>query len=196
MKFISENFPQYTVHPVPRDGLCILNSFLVNLRTINKNETVESIKSVLKEELQKEIYRNVVGDISEEVEQFFTNPLRNYSNEYVDVFLEALSMAFEVNIVIFQSNVSYCEIINNINRDNNFQHTLYFLRTESMHFDPVIPPETSSSVEEELFDKNVEQDEESDDSVTIVEDFNKKETDVLKMAGGGGGHSRRNVKEV
>ena len=162
-----------------------------------KNETVESIKSELKKELQKEIYRDVVGDISEEVESFFTNPLRNYRMEYVDVFLEALSMAFEVNIIIFQSNASYCEIINNINVANNFKHTLYFLRTESMHFDPVVPKADDEPFVDELFDKYthgesyhadgkeiVEQDEDSDDSVRIVEDFNKKETDVLKIVDG------------
>ena len=34
------------VHPVPGDGLCILNSFLVNLRTVDKNVSVETLKSM------------------------------------------------------------------------------------------------------------------------------------------------------
>ena len=127
------------------------------------------------------------------MEQFFSKPLRNYDDDYVDVFLEALSMAFEVNIIIFQSNEYSCEILNSINAENDFQHTLYFVRTESMHFDPVIlrhtpqvEDDTSVSVEEEFGDEyrndhsSIEKDDESDDSVIIVDDF-KNETDVLKM---------------
>ena len=120
MKFISEIFPKHVVHPAPLDGLCILNSFLVILRTLNKNETVESIKFALLNELQKEIYLNVVGDTTAKVEQFFSHPLRNYGNEYVDVFLETLSMTFEVNIIIFQSNEYSCEILNSIYVDYVF----------------------------------------------------------------------------
>ena len=73
------------------------------------------------------------------MDEFFDNPLRKYSQSVADVFLEALSMIYKVNIIVFQSNESICDIINNINQDNNFPHTLYFVRAGSLHFDPVVP---------------------------------------------------------
>ena len=97
MEFITEYLPDHVIQPVPRDGLCILNSFHVNLCAISREETVHSIKCALKAELQKEVYKDVFGDLSTQVEQFFSNSLRNYNSDFVDVFLEALSMAYPIS---------------------------------------------------------------------------------------------------
>ena len=142
MEFLTDFLPDHYIKPVPRDGLCILNAFRENLSSIDQEETVESIAAALRIELEKDAYKNAVvegTDLLAEVDKFFDNPLRNYSQSVADVFLEALSMVYKVNIIVFQSNESICDIINNINQDNKFPHTLYFVRAGSLHFDPVVP---------------------------------------------------------
>ena len=142
MEFLSQNMPDHFVKPVPRDGLCILNAFRENLSSLGLEETVESIAAALRIELDKDAYKDAVVEgtnLLAEVDQFFEIPLWKYSQSVADVFLEALSMIYKVNIIVFQSNVSICDIINNINPDNNFQHTFYFVRAGSLHFDPVLP---------------------------------------------------------
>ena len=66
--------------------------------------------------------------------------------------------------------------MNNINPDNNFQHTMYFVRTESLHFDPVIPthpcPPADKIIMKESFPVDtvydIEDEEQSDSDLSIV----------------------------
>ena len=55
----------------------------------------------------------------------------------LNLYLAALGMAFQVNVVLFQSTVENCYIVNQV-QDVIFDETLYFLRTESKHVDPVV----------------------------------------------------------
>ena len=49
------------------------------------------------------------------------------------------AMAYKVNILIFKSTHAKCQIFDLANPENNFQHTLHFVRTESIHLDSVVP---------------------------------------------------------
>ena len=145
VEYINANLPGYFIKPVPGDGLCIINAFAEGLRSIGFNESFNCVVSSLKQELQREIYHEIYSSslngvsLVGELNQYLANPLAAYDSHISDIYLEALSMAYEVNIIIFQSSCTDCRILENINKDNFFQHTLYFVRTESLHFDPVIP---------------------------------------------------------
>ena len=151
MDLIRNNLPGYIINPVPRDGLCILNSFCVNLRSIGLFESVETVAATLRSELAKDEYRSYFTDeidVSNEVEEFLRNPLKMYNQEIADVFLEALSMAYQVNIIVFESDEERCNILNNINEDNSFAHTIYFVRAGSLHFNPVVPVSSLDEVDQ------------------------------------------------
>ena len=159
-EFIRSYLPGYVIHPVPRDGLCIFNAFRVNLLGVGQHETIETISSRLKSELEKDEYMHYMTedkDIVEEVDRFLKDPLKLYNKDIADIFLEALSMAFKVNIIIFQSDVVQCQILENINPNNMFRHTIYFVRGTSLHFDPVIPISMPSSTHSEANEKDEEE---------------------------------------
>ena len=139
--FIRENMPGHYIKSVPGDGFCIIHAFAEGLASIGRKEsTFEEISLALRKEMQREIYANSsTVNVIKELEEYLETPLYKYDKEICDLILNALGMAFKVNVIVFRSDSEKCWIADNNNSDNNFQDTLYFVRTESMHLDPVIP---------------------------------------------------------
>ena len=135
--------PGYYVKAVVGDGYCIINSFVEALNALDFNVTFNSVVSKLRIELEKEVYTDASvngADVIEAFDQFLDKPLVHYNTDFTDMYFEALTMAYKVNVTLFQSDTEKCEIIDvNLNKDNEFQHTLYFVRTLSSHFNPVLP---------------------------------------------------------
>ena len=142
-KYLKEALPDYRVKPVPGDGYCLIHAFKESLASVGRPTAFVQITSSLRNELKKTQYRNasVEGvDILDEFDKWIANPLIKYNTtDTVDLFLEAMSMAFGVNSVVFKSNIRDCRRIDLLNRDNSFTDTLYFLRTEAIHIDPIVP---------------------------------------------------------
>ena len=74
-------------------------------------------------------------------------------------------MAFKVNIKILQSDCSKCYFFDQVNTSNLFKGTLYFVRTETLHFDPVVPSNYAE-------DRNINIDSASDASIVIIDEVN------------------------
>ena len=72
-------------------------------------------------------------------ERILKNPLKNYDSDTTDLFLTALGSAFQVNVIIFQSDEKECWIVDQTSEETEFEDTLYFARTLSPHVDPVVP---------------------------------------------------------
>ena len=118
---------------------------------------------------QNYIYDHISIDgvsMVQEFEEFLKNPLGKYNNNSSDIYLEALGMAYRVNIITFQSDCTDCRILENINKDNSFEHTLYFVRTVSPHFDAVIPVSC----------KDIDSDSDSGESLVIIDTKDGSET--------------------
>ena len=140
--------PGYYIKSVSPDGYCIIHAVVEALAAVGRPVTFNNVSSSLRIELQKEQYQEtwvpsgpLFLDLINTFDEFMHNPLANYDQDITDLFFEALAMIHKVNITIFQSDSEKCDIIHvNMNKDSNsFQHTLYFVRTLSLHFDPVIP---------------------------------------------------------
>ena len=116
--FINENLPGYVIKVVPGDGKCILSAFseaLLNI--VGKNVKFEEMVTQLRREFlnKYEFYKQFCTegvDLLSELERFLEEPLRYYNIDVVALFIKALGNAFEVNIIIFQSNAEQCWIIN------------------------------------------------------------------------------------
>ena len=178
--------PGYYIKAVIGDGYCIINSFVEALNALNFNVTFNSVVSRLRTELEKDVYTDASvngADVIKAFDQYLEKPLEHYNTDFTDMYFEGLSMAYGVNVTLFQSDTEKCEIIDvNLNKDNNFLHTLYFVRTLSSHFDPVLPircVDTQNDSENDTQCKGVSLNEhresdgyESDGSIVLVEVVN------------------------
>ncbi len=161
--FIKENFPSHTIKSVPGDGYCIIHAFREGLNSIGRTESFENITSTLRIELSNDRYKNCLSDshhmdLLNQFEHYLKNPLAYYDKDITDLFLDALGMAYKVNIIVFRSDRTNCYILDQSNPANSFEHTLHFVRTESEHVDPVLPINRISGYE--ISD--------SDDSIVIT----------------------------
>ena len=147
--FIESNYPNHVIEEVPRDGHCIMHSFMANLKNRGIDESFEDIVSRLKDELKNDVYRYILNDLDEKLEKYIHNPLSSYDSDFADILLEALGMAYKVNMCYFQSNSEKCEVFTVFNPKNEFKDTFHFLRTESLHFDAVLLPDSNDTVLEE-----------------------------------------------
>ena len=93
-----------------------------------------------------------------ELEQYLEDPLSQYGKAITVLFLDALGMASKVNIKILQSDCSKYYFFDHVSTSNLLEDTLYFVRTESLHFDPVVPSDYAE-------DKNINTDSDSDASM-------------------------------
>ena len=82
-------------------------------------------------------------------------------------------MAFGVNIKILQNDCSKCYFFDQVNTSNLFKGTLYFVRTESLHFDPVVPSNYAE-------DRNINIDSDSDASIVIIDEVNADDVGEIK----------------
>ena len=136
--FIESNYPNHVIEEVPRDGHCILHAFLANLKNTGIEVSFDDIVSRLRDELKNNVYHYILNDLDEKLEKYIHNPLSSYDNDFADILLEALGMAYKVNMCYFQSNSEKCEVFTVFNPKNEFKDTFHFLRTESLHFDAVL----------------------------------------------------------
>ena len=108
-----------------------------------------------------------------ELEQYLEDPLSQYNKAITDLFLDALGMAFKVNIKILQSDCSKCYFFDQVNTSNLFKNTLYFVRTESLHFDPAVPSNYAE-------DRNINIDSDSNASIVIIDEVNTDYVQEIK----------------
>ena len=108
-----------------------------------------------------------------EFDQYLEDPLSQYDKAITDLFLDALGMAFKGNIKILQSDCSKCYFFDQVNTSNLFEDTLYFVRTESLHFDSVVPSNYAE-------DRNINTDSDSDASIVINGEVNTDNVGEIK----------------
>ena len=104
-----------------------------------ENQTLEQIKGALRQEMphyQKYSDTNVITQL----DKYLEDPLNEYEKDTVDFFLPANGRAYGVKVLIFQSDCEKCVILDDSVHTDNALHTksLYFVRTLSLHVDPVV----------------------------------------------------------
>ena len=82
-------------------------------------------------------------------------------------------MVYKVNIKILQSDCSKCYFFDQLKTSNLFEDTLYFVRTELLHSDPVVPSNYAE-------DRNINTDSDSDASIVIINDLNADDAGDIK----------------
>ena len=146
--------PGFYIKTVSGDGSCIIHAFVQGLKALGHTVTFDSVLSSLRTELRKDEYQEACVEgtnVVEEFEKYVNNPLSNYNEDVADMYFEALTMVYEVNVTVFQSDDKKCDILDvNLNKDNNFKSTLYFVCTLSPHFDPIIPIQSDSDSDDSL----------------------------------------------
>ena len=70
-------------------------------------------------------------------ETIMKDPLKCYDSDVTDLFLSALGDAFNVNVIVFQSAVAKCWVVNLSNKENPFKETLYFARKTHFSYHPL-----------------------------------------------------------
>lgn len=141
--YVKEKMPEFHIWKVQGDGLCILRSFQVCLRSHGEYYTIEKLLESLRSELLKEydFYKEFTSsniNILAELDNFLREPLHYYNSDTCDTFLMALGNALKYNTVIFQASAESCWTVNMYNDQNDFPKTLYFARSISDHFDAVV----------------------------------------------------------
>ena len=162
--------------PVPADGHCIIHAFRENLLSIGCKVTFDDLTTCLQNELQSKKYQIFKTDdinIVNELEQYLEHPLSQHGKAITDLFLDALGVAFKVNINILQSDCSKCYFFDQLNTSNLFGDTLYFVRTESLHFDPAVPSNYAE-------DRNINTDRDSDASIVLIDEVNADDVGEIK----------------
>ena len=70
-------------------------------------------------------------------ETIMKDPLKCYDSDMTDLFLSALGDAFNVNVIVFQSAVAKCWVVNLSSKENPFKETLYFARKTHFSYHPL-----------------------------------------------------------
>ena len=139
LTYVSSVMPGHRLHSVPGDGLCILHSFIRSFEAVNKIKTVDELKKALVEEvMNNHSYESIVSGAKELVKNFVLDPLAFYNDQAGDVIIPALSNFFNVNVVVLQSTDTRCWTDHTAYRSNRLD-TLYFGKSLSAHFDPILP---------------------------------------------------------
>ena len=107
------------------------------------------------------------------LEQYLDEPLSQYDKAITDLFLDALGMTFKVYIKILQSDCSKCSFFDQVSTSILFKDTLYFVRTESLHLDPVVPSNYAE-------DRNINTDCDNDASIVIIDEVNADDLGEIK----------------
>ena len=139
------------------DGMCMLWSFFIALKYLfNEGFPIESITKLLRRDLlinhgfyQQFSVDNI--DVLVELERFLENLLGYYTEDTSGLFLLALGNAFNVNVIVFQSNTERCWIVDSSKNSSDLP-SLYFGRTLSAHIEPIIKNKQMS--DEDNLDKD------------------------------------------
>ena len=108
-----------------------------------------------------------------ELEQYLEDPLSQHGKATTYLFLDALGMAFKVNIKILQSNWSKSYFFDQVSTSNFFKGTLLFVRKESLYFDPAVSSNYAG-------DRNINIDSDSDASIVITDEVNDDDVGKIK----------------
>ena len=130
-------------------GAAFFEHFKRGWRSISRYYTLDNLKQSLQCEIASNTqfykdYSTEDVDLLVDVRKYVENPLGNYSSASADLYITALARAIQVNAIVFQSTVDTCFIVNQGEDSIVHNETLYFLRTESMHIDPILPNITST----------------------------------------------------
>ena len=163
--------PNFGIKSVPGDGLCIIHAFRKSLSYIGRNQTLEQIKGALRQEMphyQKYSDTNAITQLDKYLED---RVRKGY-----------LGRAYGVNVLIFRSDCEKCVILDDSVHTDNALHkkTLYFVRTLSLHVDPVVPLSSSPFVSSDADDSDVEIIEVIDKSVDNTKTLKLEKMDSLK----------------
>ena len=156
--------PNFGIKSGPGDGLCIIHAFRESLSYIGRNQTLEQIKGALKQEMP---HTNVITQL----DKYLEDPLNEYEKDTVDIFLPALGRAYGINVILDDS----------VHTDNALhKKPLYFVRTLSLHVDPVVPLSSSPFVSSDADDSDVDIIEVIDKSVDNTKTLKLEKMDSLK----------------
>ena len=179
-EYLVNNLPDYCIQQVPRDGSCLIRAVLVGLHDIGQRDaTLDVVKSSLEVEItaRKGFYQEFSKedvDVVEEVKRYIENPLSKYHKDTTDLYLTALGSWFEVNIVVIQSSITNCTVLNLGREDNQtFPQTLYFLKTFSEHLDAVVKISHSPTTLYEDDLTGLAHDEDLTQQVEILEEYER-----------------------
>ena len=116
------------------------------------------------------------------MDKYLENPLNEYEKDTVDFFLPALGRAYGVNVLIFQGDCEKCVILDDSVHTDNALHkkTLYFVRTLSLHVDPVVLLSSLPFVSSDADDSDVDIIEVIDKSVDKKKMLKLEKIDALK----------------
>ena len=108
--FININLPGYKIKPVAGDELCMVNLILEPLTHVTGNQTTQKdvISQLRRGLLTKfdfyKMFSSKDIDILSELDKFLESPLTYHAESTSDLFLAAFENAYEVNIIVFQSD--------------------------------------------------------------------------------------------
>ena len=111
--FINDSLPAYEIKPVAGDGMCILHSFVEGFQRIGNKVTLSEAESSLRGELTSihAYYKEFIPDdicLLDELQLFLDSPMEYCNINTVDLFLYALSNAFQVDALVIKSNFEDC----------------------------------------------------------------------------------------
>ena len=141
---INEKKPGYIIKKVSADGLYAMRSFQEGLKICYQDDvTIEDVIAKLRNEVlhNYNFYSEFSSDevnILTEFDNSLKNPLKYCNSDTVDLFLMALSNAYQCRIVIY--NCTETNTWTNDLRNNKAQYEkfLHFAKTELSHLDLVV----------------------------------------------------------
>ena len=131
------------IHPVERNGLCILQSVKEALQAHGITRNIEELKILLRNELDANSadyndFSVANVDLTVEVDKFFKDPIRFYINPTVDLFLPALAKSLHMRGTVYQINYAGSISHEYIEATNDYDIECYFAKTSILHVDPVL----------------------------------------------------------
>lgn len=135
------------IHPVEKNGFCIINSIKEALREVNVEKSIEELIDVLRVEISSnaEYYQSFSADehnVVTKLEEFLDDPVRGYVQETVDLVLPALTKALKIKATIYKIDEMGQISIYTSGVTENFEMECYFAKTSILHIDPIISIET------------------------------------------------------
>ena len=128
---------------VDRDGLCILNSFLIGYSTIGLGCSLDGLKQLLQDQFHKECeyyqkFSTASEDVIKEMQSFLENPGKNYVRSTVGLFFDAISMGMMTKGNIYQIDAKGKITKTNVGLLTDHSFELSFARYSVLHVDPVL----------------------------------------------------------
>ena len=144
--YIEENLPSHRIHNIAANGPSILHAFLECLSHIGHQCTLMELQDYLRGEIEEDVdhYQGFCVDtanVVHEVRNYIREPMNHCREDITDIYPIALGRALQVNVVVFSCSPETCSTIDlgvSMGSDANVD-TIYLVRTESKHYDAVVP---------------------------------------------------------